>query len=162
MLNVLRFAGVDDNYSVLSERGREVINNTRELCFLTQVVIRVFEDTNRPIEDPKRFRVEILFSPGATATPLHINEASRNADTTRFDTAPLEVIGRDDLTCKEIEEFFGSIIFDGDKNGNDHFSIASTSSVRYTNPKVSHVKDDDKAKLPPQVSEGPKEDVMLG
>ena len=130
MLNVLRFTGVDDDRSVLSKGGLELINNTRELCYLTQIVIRLFEDTSRPMENPKRFRVEILFSPGATATPLHIDESNRNTDSTRFDTAPLNVVSRDGLTCEDIEAFFGSAIFEGVKKRGVHKSVPSTSTLR--------------------------------
>lgn len=80
---------------------------------MTQIVLRVFEDNNCEIADPQRFRVEILFSPGATATPVHLDETVRDFDATRFDTAPLQLIGRDDLTCAELEEFFANAIADG-------------------------------------------------
>jgi inositol hexakisphosphate/diphosphoinositol-pentakisphosphate kinase len=135
MLNVLRFAGKNDDGDtsrpVLSDDGRELISNTRELCYLTQIVIRLFEDTSRDMEDPRRFRVEILFSPGACGTPLHMHEANRDRDTTRLDTAPLQVVGRDDLTCKEIEEFFGSAILEGGHNtgDEDHLDVASASTA---------------------------------
>lgn len=126
MLNVLRFAGVDENHSLLSEAGLGIINNTRELCYLTQIVIRLFEDTSIPLGDPKRFRAEILFSPGATATPLHMHDSLKIADTTRLDTAPLEVVGKDGLTCQEIEEFFGSAILESGSKVDDSASKAST------------------------------------
>ena len=62
MLNVLRFPSIVP--SPLSLKGQEILANASELCYLTQVVIRLFEDTQKPSDDPKRFRVEILFSPG--------------------------------------------------------------------------------------------------
>jgi hypothetical protein len=138
MLNVLRFAGIEGKRPVLSKDGIDVINNTRELCYLTQIVIRLFEDTGRNMDDPRRFRVEILFSPGATATPLHIQKSNRDVDTSRFDTDPLVAVGRDGLTCKEVEDFFGSAILEGRKHKEDeqfdvasystHYDVASTST----------------------------------
>jgi hypothetical protein len=129
MLNVLRFAGIDGKRPILSKDGIDAINNTRELCYLTQIVIRLFEDTGRNMDDSRRFRVEILFSPGATATPLHIQKSNRDVDTSRFDTAPLVAVGRDDLTCKEVEDFFGSAILEGRKHKEDeNFDVASTST----------------------------------
>jgi hypothetical protein len=125
MLNVLRFAGHDGAWPLLSQDGIAVLNNAGELCYLTQIVIRLFEDTNRAMEDPRRFRVEILFSPGATATPLHMDETNRNADSSRLDTAPLLVVGRDGLTCQEVEDFFESAILEG-KHDNS-FDVASAS-----------------------------------
>ena len=62
MLNVLRFPSIIP--SPLSLKGQEILANASELCYLTQVVMRLFEDTQKPSEDPRRFRVEILFSPG--------------------------------------------------------------------------------------------------
>ena len=42
--------------------------------------MRLFEDSRWELTDPRRFRVEILFSPGATATPLHMHEQDRDND----------------------------------------------------------------------------------
>ena len=53
-----------------------------------------------------RFRVEIGFSPGATATPLHMSERSRDGDSSRFDTAKLQTISKEMLTCDELESYF--------------------------------------------------------
>ena len=71
MLNVLRFPSIVPSPvpSPLSMKGQEILADASELCYLTQVVMRLFEDTQKPSEDPRRFRIEILFSPGATATP---------------------------------------------------------------------------------------------
>jgi len=114
VLNVLRFSGL------LSEEGIEIINATPELCYLTQIVMRVFEDSRSEMaNDPRRFRVEILFSPGATATPFHMNELDRDRDESRFDTAPLQMIGREGLTCQEVEDFFGVAIMEGQANEED-------------------------------------------
>lgn len=113
MVNVLRFGGCEGQKSILSQRGLSIINQAPELCYLTQIIIRLFEDTRRHMEDPRRYRVEILFSPGATATPMHIDELDRDADSSRFDTSGLEFIGKEGLTCKEVEDFFSSAIIAG-------------------------------------------------
>ena len=105
-LNVLRF----NKASLLSSRGREIISMAPELCYLTQIVFRLFENTNKDIDDPKRFRVEIQFSPGATATPSHMSELERDHDSSRFDTDPLQVISKDHLTAAEVEDFFTELI----------------------------------------------------
>lgn len=115
VLSVLRFACEEDQKTILSDRGVAIINSTPELCYLTQIVMRVFEDARRDIDDPRRFRVEILFSPGATATPFHMHEQERESDTSRFDTAPLQMIGREGLTCQDVENFFGEAIKMADK-----------------------------------------------
>ena len=132
MLNVLRFACCDGARPILSQRGVELVNQTRELCYLTQIVIRLFEDTSRSMDDPRRFRVEILFSPGADATPFHMDEDNRELDASRFDTAPLQVIGRDCLTCKEVEDFFGLAIMEGRQHKEeDMFDVASASTGEF-------------------------------
>jgi inositol hexakisphosphate/diphosphoinositol-pentakisphosphate kinase len=130
MLNCLRFAGAEGSKPLLSREGMEVINNTRELCYLTQIVMRLFEDTSRPMDDPRRFRVEILFAAGATATPIHIHEANRNDDFSRLDTAPLEAVGREDLTCKDVEDFFSSAIMEGGHKNEDDVASAPTAEKK--------------------------------
>ena len=116
VLNTLRFANQGDVTvdSLLSEEGKKILSAAPELCYLTQIVFRVFEDNRSEMaNDPRRFRVEILFSPGATATPFHLDEFDRDQDDSRFDTAPLQVIGRDGLTCQEVEAFFELVIMEG-------------------------------------------------
>jgi Histidine phosphatase superfamily (branch 2) len=130
VLNVLRFADADPNMKpILSSHGMEIINNTAELCYLTQLVIRVFEDCRhrRPDmqDDPRRFRVELLFSPGATATPLHLDENNRDTDLSRLDTAPLQLIGREDLTCQELESFFDEAMIAGRSDDKEYPDIGS-------------------------------------
>ncbi|KAL7555182.1 hypothetical protein ACHAWF_018982 [Thalassiosira exigua] len=117
MLNVLRFPSIVP--SPLSWKGQEILANASELCYLTQVVIRLFEDTEKPGDDPKRFRVEILFSPGATATPLHMAELHREKDATRFDTEKLQKISIDGLTCGQVEEYFAEAIKEGQTDDED-------------------------------------------
>lgn len=121
MLNILRFAYPEDQFHpLLSDDGIAFVNSTSELCYLTHLVFRVFEDRRSEMaNDPRRFRVEILFSAGATATPLHLDEPDRDFDTSRFDTAPLHVIGREGLTCAEVEEFLEFAISEGQGSNED-------------------------------------------
>lgn len=129
VLNVFRFALMGNGKrNLLSQHGHAILNSSPELCYLTQVVLRVFEDNRRPIEDPRRFRIEILFSPGATATPMHMNELDREQDQSRFDTAPLQLISREGLTCQEVEGFFEHAIMAG-RSDEESYEIASTSTA---------------------------------
>jgi inositol hexakisphosphate/diphosphoinositol-pentakisphosphate kinase len=66
----------------------------------------LFEDIRRDADDPRRYRVEMLFSPGATATPMHMAELERDSDMSRFETDGLRMISREGLTCQELEDFF--------------------------------------------------------
>ena len=127
LINVLRFAfngdecsGHDCTSPVLSPYGMTLLNKSKEVCYLTQIVIRLFEDTGRKLDDPRRFRVEILFSAGATATPIHQARSTKETDLTRLDTEPLQAVGRDGLTCAEIENFFDTIITVGGKSDGNH------------------------------------------
>jgi hypothetical protein len=145
VLNVFRFAQMGDGKRrLLSEHGSAILNGTPELCYLTQVVMRVFEDSRWAMEDPRRFRVEILFSPGATATPMHMKELDREQDQSRFDTAPLQLISREGLTCREVEDFFEQAIVAG-RSDEDSVGHASTSAE---GGKQAKVKKDKKVSLP--------------
>jgi len=117
-LNVIRFSPSADK-KLLSDKGAGLIAATPELCYLTQVVIRLFENTLKDVDDPKRFRIEILFSPGATATPSHMSELQRDLDSSRFDTEDLQIISVDNLTCSEVEDYFSKAIEDGKTNDDD-------------------------------------------
>ena len=64
----------------------------------TQIVIRLFEEPKREVNDPRRFRVEIKFSPGAAAKPTHRAKKDRDADSSRFDTKPLKLISKENVT----------------------------------------------------------------
>ena len=116
LLNVLRFTENDKSQgesnleSPLDPAARKMIKSTPELCYLTQIVLRLFEDPLKDISDPKRFRVEIGFSAGATSTPLHMSEKSRDGDTTRFDTSALTTVSKDMLTCQDLEDYFDESI----------------------------------------------------
>lgn len=125
LLNVLRFTYNDPRSSsfVLSKRGRDIVDRTPELCYLTQIVFRLFEDPKKDPHDPKRFRLEILFSPGATATPLHMAEMDRDLDNSRFETDPLELISKDGLSCQEVEDYFSKCIDEGKTDEDDDASI---------------------------------------
>lgn len=134
MLNVLRFpAHIDEGEEapppILSQQGFDLINNTRELCYLTQIIIRLFEDVSRSMDDPRRFRIEFFFSPGAAATPLHMDEAIRDADAARFDTAPLDMVGRASLTCTELEDYFQEAIDEVRKDKDDDFADVASAST---------------------------------
>jgi inositol hexakisphosphate/diphosphoinositol-pentakisphosphate kinase len=63
LLNVLRFPE-EGKPSLFDEEGLKMLDKVSELSYLTQVIIRLFED-----KDEKTFRCEIMFTPGATNDP---------------------------------------------------------------------------------------------
>lgn len=64
LLNELRYPG-EGKICAISPEGQETLDKIPELCYLTQVVIRLFEDQN----DETKFRCEIAMSPGANDSP---------------------------------------------------------------------------------------------
>lgn len=129
---MLRFASTDTTSKVtnpLSPRGIHIISNASELCYLTQIAIRLFENPAKDVDDPRRFRIEIFFSPGATATPMHVSELERDAESSRFDTEPLQLISKPYLTCKELEDYFTQAIKEGKMDESHDNDDNHTSSV---------------------------------
>eukprot|EP01004_Peranema_trichophorum_P003664 NODE_263_length_3101_cov_40.223304_g227_i0.p1 GENE.NODE_263_length_3101_cov_40.223304_g227_i0~~NODE_263_length_3101_cov_40.223304_g227_i0.p1 ORF type:complete len:959 (-),score=209.09 NODE_263_length_3101_cov_40.223304_g227_i0:224-2947(-) len=85
IINVVRFAhlnrlDLNGAVSLLSDDGEKLIENTLELDYLSHMVIRLLERKSLPIEDPDRFRVEIIFSPGTSYDPFEVNNESLKQD----------------------------------------------------------------------------------
>lgn len=74
LVNVLRFCqlGMGGADSILGPEGQDLLQKTTELDYMTHVVFRMFENKSLPLRDPGRFRVEILFSPGAAHNPYEV------------------------------------------------------------------------------------------
>jgi hypothetical protein len=76
LVNVLRYCqlglGTDFHQGLLSEVGQRLLHETSELDYMTHIVFRMFERKKLPLNDPGRFRVEILFSPGAAHDPYGV------------------------------------------------------------------------------------------
>ena len=92
----------------------------------------------------QRFRIEILFSPGATATPLHMSELKRNEDASRFDTEPLQRVSSDYLTCQEVEDYFSESIREGETVEEEEDDALSTTANAVKGEKVKEVKESPK------------------
>jgi len=75
LINVLRFCQLGlgpGAQGLLSEVGQQVVRKSRELDYMTHVVFRMFENKTLPLDNPGRFKVEILFSPGAAHDPYEV------------------------------------------------------------------------------------------
>lgn len=73
LMNVLRFChlpGGQTSGGLMSPEGAELVNTTREYDYLTNIVLRMYENKAVPVDHRERFRVEILFSPGAAHSPV--------------------------------------------------------------------------------------------
>lgn len=73
-MNVLRYCNLDDSLqgeeSLVCNSALERLLKTRELDYMSYIVLRMFENVEVPLEDPKRFRIELTFSRGADLSPL--------------------------------------------------------------------------------------------
>ncbi|XP_047333247.1 inositol hexakisphosphate and diphosphoinositol-pentakisphosphate kinase VIP2-like isoform X2 [Impatiens glandulifera] len=74
LMNVIRYCDLDESLqgedSLVSHDSLEHLHNTKELDYMSYIVLRMFENTEVPLEDPKKFRVELTFSRGADLSPL--------------------------------------------------------------------------------------------
>ncbi|KAM7279025.1 hypothetical protein ACFE04_006159 [Oxalis oulophora] len=78
LMNVLRYCNLDESLqgedSLVCDSALERLHNTKELDYMSHIVLRMFENTEVPLEDPKRFRIEMTFSRGADLSPLEKND----------------------------------------------------------------------------------------
>ncbi|KAH1038543.1 hypothetical protein J1N35_040286 [Gossypium stocksii] len=78
LMNVIRYCNLDE--SLQGEAGLvclsalESLYKTKELDYMSHIVIRMFENTEVALEDPRRFRIELTFSHGADSSPLESND----------------------------------------------------------------------------------------
>ncbi|CAL8465105.1 g4640 [Coccomyxa elongata] len=75
LINVLRFAHIsrtEPTESLVSDAAQELLRNTTELDYMTHIVFRMYENKRVPVESAERFRVELLFSPGAGHNPFEV------------------------------------------------------------------------------------------
>ena len=57
--------GVGSNgQPAITQQGRQALNEISEYDYLSHILLRMYENESYDIADPKRFRVELLFSPG--------------------------------------------------------------------------------------------------
>ncbi|XP_031488544.1 inositol hexakisphosphate and diphosphoinositol-pentakisphosphate kinase VIP2-like isoform X2 [Nymphaea colorata] len=78
LMNVLRYCNMDDSLqgeaSLVCDNALERLYKTKELDYMSYIVLRMFENTEVSLEDPKRFRIEMTFSRGADLSPLEYND----------------------------------------------------------------------------------------
>ncbi|KAL6325331.1 hypothetical protein AAG906_023176 [Vitis piasezkii] len=79
LMNVLRYCNLDDSLlgedSLVCDNALERLYRTKELDYMSYLVLRMFENTEVALEDPKRFRIEMTFSRGADLSPLEKNDS---------------------------------------------------------------------------------------
>ncbi|CAL4961082.1 unnamed protein product [Urochloa decumbens] len=74
LMNVLRYCNLDESLngeeSLVCRSSLDRLLKTRELDYMSYIVLRMFENTEVPLEHPKRFRIEMTFSRGADISSL--------------------------------------------------------------------------------------------
>nr|XP_043615695.1 inositol hexakisphosphate and diphosphoinositol-pentakisphosphate kinase VIP2-like [Erigeron canadensis] len=77
LMNVLRYCNLDESLqgegSLVCDSALERLSTTQELDYMSYIVLRMFENIEVNLEDPKRYRVEMTFSRGADLSPLEQN-----------------------------------------------------------------------------------------
>ncbi|KAL7604454.1 hypothetical protein Lser_V15G20588 [Lactuca serriola] len=78
LMNVLRYCNLDGSLkgeaSLVCDSALERLLKTKELDYMSYIVLRMFENTDVNLEDPKRYRIEMTFSRGADLSPLEKND----------------------------------------------------------------------------------------
>jgi len=114
LLNVIRFARLAGEHATLvSPEGERVLADTRELDYCCSIVIRMFERPSLPPTDPRKFRVELQFSPGAVGDPFDAAD-----DTHALPVAPRVVLNdHSECTLAMVEEALGQFVADWRSKG---------------------------------------------
>ncbi|KAF7802928.1 inositol hexakisphosphate and diphosphoinositol-pentakisphosphate kinase 2-like isoform X1 [Senna tora] len=79
LMNVIRYCNMDESLqgedSLVYLNALERLFRTKELDYMSYIVLRMFENTEVALDDPKRFRMELTFSRGADLSPLEKNDS---------------------------------------------------------------------------------------
>ncbi|XP_021983355.1 inositol hexakisphosphate and diphosphoinositol-pentakisphosphate kinase VIP2 isoform X3 [Helianthus annuus] len=77
VMNVLRYCNLDGSLqgeaSLVCDSALERLLKTKELDYMSHIVLRMFENVEVNLDDPKRYRLEMTFSRGADLSPLEQN-----------------------------------------------------------------------------------------
>ncbi|KAJ6766292.1 DIPHOSPHOINOSITOL PENTAKISPHOSPHATE KINASE [Salix purpurea] len=93
LMNVLRYCNLDESLqgeeSLVCHSALERLYKTKELDYMSNIVLRMFENTEVALEDPKRFRIEMTFSRGADLSPLEKKDDSEAISLHQEHTLPI-------------------------------------------------------------------------
>jgi inositol hexakisphosphate/diphosphoinositol-pentakisphosphate kinase len=82
LINVIRYCQLDESLKgepgLIANEGLKRIFETKELDYLTHFVFRMYENTAIPLEDSRRFRIELMFSSGSSLSPLEATPRNRD------------------------------------------------------------------------------------
>lgn len=107
LINILKYAGYDPNNAEkllgIVGKGPSYLDQSSECNYLTHIVFRLFEHLDRANNDPAKYRVELLLSPGVSTDVSTIDMATHTAP-----IQPLMYINHD-LTLQEVEQIMKGI-----------------------------------------------------
>ncbi|XP_010272211.1 PREDICTED: inositol hexakisphosphate and diphosphoinositol-pentakisphosphate kinase 2-like isoform X2 [Nelumbo nucifera] len=93
LMNVLRYCNLDEllqgEDSLVCHSALERLFKTKELDYMSYIVLRMFENTEVALEDPKRYRIELTFSRGADLSPLENENDDEAASLHQEHTLPI-------------------------------------------------------------------------
>ncbi|XP_024390949.1 inositol hexakisphosphate and diphosphoinositol-pentakisphosphate kinase VIP1 isoform X2 [Physcomitrium patens] len=82
LINIIRYCHLDDSLKgeagLVSDEDLQRIFEIKELDYLTHIVLRMYENTAVSLEDSRRFRIELMFSTGASLSPLEATPRNRD------------------------------------------------------------------------------------
>ncbi|KAG4383350.1 hypothetical protein GLYMA_13G065500v4 [Glycine max] len=81
LMNVLRYCNLEESLqeeSLVCRNALERLCKTKELDYMSHIVLRMFENTEVALEDPKRYRIELTYSRGADLSPLELLHCIRS------------------------------------------------------------------------------------
>ena len=64
LFNILRFGGLCNTDNEEWNKATQFLSNVNELNYMSQIVIKHYEDTSKSADDPARQTIELYFSPG--------------------------------------------------------------------------------------------------
>lgn len=70
ILNVLRYGCSSNGQRAVTEEGMKALDEVPEYDYLSHILLRLFENDMYDINDPRRFRVELSFSPGCVVVRI--------------------------------------------------------------------------------------------
>ncbi|KAF8681847.1 hypothetical protein HU200_045290 [Digitaria exilis] len=92
LMNVLRYCNLDEclqgEDSLVCQSALDRLHRTKELDYMSNIVLRMFENIEVPLEDEKRFRIEMTFSRGADLSPLE-DKTSESSSLLQEHTLPI-------------------------------------------------------------------------
>ena len=115
LVNVIRYAhlAAGDGSAqacapLVSAAGEAALARVSELDYMSTVVFRMFELKNAGPTDPNKFRMELLFSPGAAGDPFAASEGSHALPVTPRVPLWADADGGPPLTLNRVEATLGT------------------------------------------------------